>query len=169
MRGALLTIAGLLLLVVIGIYWMYYATGETVLSPEELAERALTASSPEEKEAAAVQLSQAGAAGVEQMRRVYKQSDVDEVRAACVKGLGVLRDYDSMDVFFQSLEDDSPLVRGRAGVAMVRMLGRDYQFRANGSPAERAQAIAGMKKAWAEMEPDLDRIKKEMRKKNGTS
>lgn len=169
MRGALLTIAGLLLLVVIGVYWMYYATGERVLSPEELAELALTAPTLKEKEAAAIQLSQVGPSGVEELRRVYKKSDVDEVRAACVKGLGVLRDYDSMDVFFQSLEDESPLVRGRAGVAMVRMLGRDYRFRANGSAAERAQAIAGMKKAWAEMEPDLDKIKEEMRKKNEAS
>ena len=96
------------------------------------------------------------------MRQVYQQSDVAEVRAACVKGLGVLRDYESMDVFFKSLEDESALVRGRAGVAMIRMLGRDYRFRANGSPADRAKAIAGMKKAWKEMEPDIDLIKKNM-------
>ena len=162
MQGKLLIVAGILLLVVGAVYWKYYLSGENVPSPEELAQQALTAATAEEKEAAAVRLSQSGKPGVEEMRRVYQQSDVAEVRAACVKGLGVLRDYDSMDVFFQSLEDESALVRGRAGVAMIRMLGRDYRFRASGSPADRAQAIAGMKKAWEEMEPDLELIKKNM-------
>ena len=162
MRSTLLIIAGILLLVVGVVYWKYYLAGEKVLSPEELAQQALSAATAEEKEAAAVKLSQAGQPGIEEMRQVYQQSDVAEVRAACVKGLGVLRDYDSMDVFFKSLEDESALVRGRAGVAMIRMLGRDYRFRANGSPAERAQSIASMKKAWEEMEPDLELIKENM-------
>ena len=166
MQGRLLITAGVLLLVVGAVYWKYYLSGEKVLSPEELAQQALTAVSAEEKEAAAVSLSQSGKPGIEHMRQVYQQSDVAEVRAACVKGLGVLRDYESMDVFFKSLEDESALVRGRAGVAMIRMLGRDYRFRANGSPADRAKAIAGMKKAWKEMEPDIDLIKKNMQTDN---
>ena len=165
MQGKLLIVAGILLLIVGVVYWKYYLAGEKVLSPEELAQQALTAASAEEKEAAAVKLSQAGEPGINEMRQVYQQSDVAEVRAACVKGLGVLRDYDSMDIFFQSLEDESALVRGRAGVAMIRMLGRDYRFRANGSVAGRAQSIAGMKKAWEEMEPDLQRIKENMKNK----
>ena len=165
MQGKLLIVAGVLLLIVGVVYWKYYLAGETVLSPEELAQQALTAASAEEKEAAAVKLSQTGQPGVDEMRQVYQQSDVAEVRAACVKGLGVLRDYDSMDVFFNSLEDESALVRGRAGVAMIRMLGRDYRFRANGSAAARAQSIAGMKKAWEEMEPDLELIKENLKNK----
>ena len=166
MRDRLLIIAGILLLVVGLVYWKYYLAGEKVPSPEELANQALTAASVEEKEAAAVKLSQAGKAGIEEMRQVFQQSDVAEVRAACVKGLGVLRDYDSMDVFFKSLNDESALVRGRAGVAMIRMLGRDYRFRANGSPADRARSISGMKGAWEEMEPDLQRIKEDMQNKS---
>jgi len=165
MRNTLLTIGAVLFLIVGVVYWVYYLAGERTLSPKKLADIALTAKSVEEKESAAIELSHAGQEGLEQLRHVYQQSDVPEVRAACIKGLGVLRDYDSMDVFFESLQDESPLVRGRAGVAMVRMLGRDYQFHANGSAADRARAIAGMKKAWAEMEPDLDKIKEEMRKK----
>jgi len=166
MQGKLLIVAGTLLLIVGFTYWKYYLAGENVPSPEELAQQALTAASAEEKEAAAVQLSQAGEPGIEEMRQVYQQSDVAEVRAACVKGLGVLRDYDSMDVFFQSLGDESALVRGRAGVAMIRMLGRDYRFRANGSPADRARSISGMKGAWEEMKPDLQRIKDDMQNKS---
>ena len=48
---------------------------------------------------------------------------------------------------------------------MIRMLGRDYRFRANGSAAARAQSIAGMKKAWEEMEPDLELIKENLKNK----
>ncbi|MDE0735626.1 MAG: hypothetical protein OSB47_07375 [Pirellulaceae bacterium] len=166
MRATLLIIAGILALVV---GWIYFAPGDSIPSPEELAEQALNAATSEEQEAAAVKLSQSGQAGITQLRRVYQESTVVEVRAACIKGLGVLRDYDSMAIFFDGLEDDSALIRGRAGVAMVRMLGRDYRFRANGSVADRVKSITGMQKAWEEMEPDLDRIKEEMKKKKQPS
>ena len=162
MRATLLVVAGILALVVA---WIYLAPGDSVPSPEELAELALNAATSEAQEAAAVKLSQSGKPGIPHLRRVYEGSQVPEVRAACIKGLGVMRDYDSMAIFFEGLEDESALVRGRSGVAMVRMLGRDYQFRANGSAADRARSIAGMQKAWEEMEPDLDLIKEEMKKK----
>ena len=162
MRATLLVIAGILALIVA---WIYLAPGDSLPSPEELAEQALNAGSAEEQEAAAVKLSQSGAPGIPHLRSVYEKSQVAEVRAACIKGLGVMRDYDSMEIFFEGLKDESALIRGRSGVAMVRMLGRDYQFRANGSAADRARSIAGMQTAWEEMEPDLDRIKEEIKKK----
>ena len=48
MQGRLLITAGVLLLVVGAVYWKYYLSGEKVLSPEELAQQALTAVSAEE-------------------------------------------------------------------------------------------------------------------------
>ena len=51
MRATLLVIAGILALIVA---WIYLAPGDSLPSPEELAEQALNAGSAEEQEAAAV-------------------------------------------------------------------------------------------------------------------
>ncbi|MCP4813796.1 MAG: hypothetical protein GY888_14910, partial [Planctomycetaceae bacterium] len=77
MRATLLVIAGILALIVA---WIYLAPGDSLPSPEELAEQALNAGSAEEQEAAAVKLSQSGAPGIPHLRSVYEKSQVAEVR-----------------------------------------------------------------------------------------
>ena len=138
--------------------------------PEELARQALdTKSEQKVQERAAAQLAKAPRpAECKQLNRVLRQSKAPAVRAACIRGLGVARDYESMDTLLDALEDESPLVRGRAGVAITRLLGRDYHFRAQDPPAKRAEAIKNIRNYWNEMKgsPQLKAYQQRLRQEN---
>lgn len=168
MRNVLLAAAGVLMILVLVVYGRRCFSGsEASGSPDELARLSLEAASPEEQEEAAAQLAQLGEPAREHLRRVLQQSQVAEVRAVCLQGLGAMFDYDSMDLMIRMLGDRSVLVRGRAGAAVARMLGRDYFFRANAPPAQRAKAASKMKKDWEEMRDSvlLRNFKKELQER----
>ena len=46
------------------------------------------------------------------------------------------------------MEDDDPLVRGRAGAAARQIMGVDFHFRANDPPEKRAKALAAIKSEY---------------------
>lgn len=114
-------------------------------SAAALARRALTAESEAERQQAAVDLASAGEAAVEHLRRVFHESDDVDVRAACVQGLGDLRDYESVELLVDALGDKSPAVRARAAQALGRLLRRDLRFPVASADAERIKAQAAVR------------------------
>lgn len=120
-------------------------------SPEQLARQALEAPTSDEQEVAAVRLAQLGKPAREHLRRVLSESQSPEVRGACIRGLAVLWDYDSMPAFLDALDDDSELVRGRAGTAVKRMMSSaDYGYRSDDPPEKRAAAVKRFRAHWKE-------------------
>ena len=114
-------------------------------SPAALAQRALTAGSTAERQQAAVDLASAGQPAIEHLRRVLGASDDADVRAACVQGLGDLRDYESAELLIDALGDENALVRALAAQALGRLLRRDLRFPADGPTAGRAKAQAAVR------------------------
>lgn len=136
-------VAGVLLLV-----WLF--SGETRSTPEELVDRALSAPTVDERQTAAIELSRRGDVPIESVRNVFRQSKAPEVRAAAAQGLGRTRDIDSLPALIDAMEDESPLVRGRAGAAVKQIVGLDYEFRALDPPEERQKAVDFYRKFWKE-------------------
>jgi len=160
----------IVLLVVYG--WLYLPRSEKTTSPEELARQALQAETAEEQERAAIELAQlSGPAALEQLRRVLGESRVPQVRAVCILALGAVRDYESMDLLLCALEDESLLVRGRAGVAVTRMIGRDYHFRPHESAERRAAVVKKIREYWQLMDgsPQLESYKERLRQQEEES
>jgi len=161
---------GVVLVVVYG--WLYLPRSEKTASPEELARQALQAATAEERERAAIELAQlSGPAALEQIRRVLGESRAPQVRAVCIRALGAVRDFEAMDLLLCALEDESPLVRGRAGVAVTRMIGRDYHFRPHESAEQRAGAVKNIRRYWKAMDgsPQLESYKERLRQQEDES
>jgi HEAT repeat protein len=139
-----------LLLVLIGtVLWRFVPRGEA--TPATLAERALTASSPDEQMIAAAELCTRGEAARPYLRKLMAESQNDNVRAIAMDGLGVLRDYKSMEALMTAMDDPSVLVRTRAGAAVGRIVGLDRRFNAGASPEERQKVIALVRDDWARL------------------
>jgi HEAT repeat protein len=156
LRGAvfwylLFGLAGVLLVALA--LWLLLGEGEP--SAEELAERALNAPTTEERQEAAIELARCGKESVQLLRRVFSESDTPEVRAAIAQGLGRQRDVESLPDLIDAMEDASPLVRGRAGVAVRRIVGLEVPFGADAPPEERRKAVAFYRKFWEDAQaPD---------------
>ncbi len=131
--------------------WQWLDQTAEAPSPEVLAEQALGGSSPEAREKAAVQLATQVTDSRNLLRQVFHQSEAPPVRAACISGMAGNWDYHSMDDLLAALEDESPLVRGRAGAAVQQMLGIHFYFRAQDPPDKRAVAVKKMRAAWEYM------------------
>jgi HEAT repeat protein len=98
--------------------------------------------------AAARQLSSHGEAAVPELRRVLQQSKEPAVRAAVIQGLGKAKDWRSMPELIEALDDSDPLVRGRAGAAVQKIMQAKFYFRAEDPPAKRAKVIAYIKRIY---------------------
>lgn len=130
-------------------------------SPDELAQKALEAATSEEQELAAVELarvandnqlsSQLREEARKHLRRVMAESQSSPVRLACIQGLASVWDYDSMAVFLEALDDESDLIRSRAGATIERMMSvslADFGYRYGDPPAQRAAAIKRVREDW---------------------
>ena len=135
--GVMATIA----LVVVGYYLWAWLDNDESRSTDELTTAALHEPTLDRRESAAIELIDAGTDGTVALRRLAYESGDDQVRAAAMEGLGRSVDFESMDVLLAALDDDSATVRGRAGVVVARMLGRDRRFRAD-APEEERRRIA---------------------------
>jgi hypothetical protein len=126
----------------------YILGGDKPRSREELAEAALNASTPQEQESAAVDLAALGKDAEPQLARVFKESNVPEVKAAVIQGLAAIWSYDNMPALLDALDDDSALVRARAGRAVQNMMSVEYHFRAQASAAERKPVVKAIRDRW---------------------
>lgn len=71
-----------------------------------------------------------------------------EVRAAAVERLGEMRLWDAGPAIIDAMEDPSPMMRTRAGVALRRLIVVDYGYRANDSPDRRNEVVQRIRKDW---------------------
>ena len=147
-------VAGILALAVLGYYGWQFFSRPRIQSPEELAQAALSAGTAEEREQAAVGLSQVGRAAREHLVRVLAESQQPEVKVACIRGLAEQWAYRQMAVLLEALDDDSPLVRAQAGAAVEMMLkgGGYYGFKANDPPEQRREGVKRMRRRWQEFQ-----------------
>jgi len=131
---------------------VWYFSGETVSesTPAELVETCLAGSDVDEQQTAAIELSRRDDVPIQSVRDVFIKSKVPEVRAAAVQGLGRKRDFDTLPKLIDAMEDESPLVRGRAGAAVRRIVGLNYEFRALDPPEKRKEAVEFYRKFWEE-------------------
>ena len=81
----------------------------------------------------------------DQLRPLIDQDQPVESRAAAIEALGLTEDWSSIPVLLEICDDPNPLIRGRAGVALQRIIGADYQFRADDPPNKRQKAIETMR------------------------
>jgi hypothetical protein len=163
-RRPLLIAAGVLLLIVVVVYGIRLLPSGGPPAAKELARLALEADSPEEREKAAIQLTDAeGLEALEHLRRVATESKDANVRAVCIREIGDRCDYESMDLLLAALDDESPLVRARAAKAVAPIIGREYPYRFNAPKAERQPTIDAIRACWEQMkgsEPMMEGLKK---------
>ena len=175
----LIGVAGILLFAA-AVYcgWFWLQRGTKSHSAEELAQIALTASSAEgsavgsvqqqsaaagsvqqssaamgsvQQQSAAVGLVQLGAPAIPQMRKVLRESQSTEVRAQMILGLAQQWDLDSMPAFLAAMDDPSPLIRGRAEMAVKKILTTVGDYRADDPPEKRRLALQAVRKKWDAM------------------
>lgn len=117
-------------------------------SAEQLAQESLEAPTPDEQEVAAVRLAELGRPAREHLQRVLSESQSPQVRAACIRALYAQWDYDSMPVFLDALDDESELVRARAGAAVERMMSVDFDYHHDDPPEKREAAVKRLREHW---------------------
>ena len=69
-------------------------------------------------------------------------------RGRAAAKLGAMRDEDSMPCLLTAMEDEDPVIRGRAGAAVQKIMKADYYFRAEDPPKRRAEVLAEIKRVW---------------------
>lgn len=117
-------------------------------SIDSLVNTALNASSPSDQLAATRKLCQKGAPALEGLRRVTAESNNEDVVAACLSGVSLLMDYESMDQILNRLDDSSLVVRSAAAKAATKLLGRDHHFPVRGLPEEQQRVKNEIVKDW---------------------
>jgi len=134
-------------------------------SIEELEQQAVSGGQVTDQQRAVNQLTESGSAARPALRRTLRQAAEPEVKAASIQGLGQLYDYESMDDLLKALDDPSPLVRGRAGVAVQRLLGADFGFSPELEGEQLEQKITVLKKEWERMRGS--RLLEDFKKRKG--
>ncbi len=93
--------------------------------------------------------------------KAFLAEKAPETRAAAANALGKFQHWDAMEGLVIALEDESLEVRSAAGMAIRRILGLDYGFRAKASLADRQAAIARIRDGWRLQLPfHLDNVKR---------
>lgn len=146
---------GIALGVLLAITVVYYGSGWLgggLSSPDALVDVALSDSDLGARERAALDLIQVGPAAVPHLRRILAESNEPKVQAAAIDGLSTLKDWEGVPALLDAMEhSNSALVRGRASAAVTRMLGADFQYRANGDRRQQAAALAVMRAEYDRM------------------
>jgi len=117
-------------------------------SPAELVQIALESADPSKRQKAAAELTELGRPALKHLRRLVTESQSDGVRAVAIQGLAFQRDYECMPALLDAMEDPSLVVRGRAGAAVERLVGLDFNFDADAPLEKRERLIAAMRREW---------------------
>jgi len=148
-KALYVTAASLAALTVLYYGWGWLSSDGGPGSPEQLADQALQAPTRSEQVRAALALGSCqGAEARPHMQRVFMASTVPDVRAAMIQGLVAEDAYEYMTLLLDALDDPDPWVRGRAGVAVQRLLEKRYDFKAEDSAAQRAPIVQAMRNDW---------------------
>jgi HEAT repeat protein len=164
-RQSVFIAAGVLLLLIVTVAGIWFFTGSRELTADEWLEKALTGQSLEEREAAAVALSDLNPPALPQLRQLLKETKDPTVKSATIAALGRHYDFDSMEAIIAAMEDESSVVRGRAAAVVARFLGRDRRFRADGPEADRARIIKYSREDWemVKTSPHFEGFKRKIR------
>lgn len=160
------------ILLVAGVYSCRYIKWDQRRSPDELMDAALHGDSPEERELAAAELTEYGEDAKQDMRDLLAKSSDPAVKATCIHGLGLIYDYDSIDIMLDGLEDESSVIRGRSAVAVRRLIGRSFHFDPDMSAAERSKRVQQIRKEWEDIrdsgliEQFKERMQREKKRNN---
>jgi len=136
---------GLLVLVVLVGWWTF--GGERIPTPEELLRVALSDADVQQREEAAAQLAR-HQDPLEELRRVFNESDSPQVKAAAAVGLGRLRDWDSVPGLVEALQSASLPLRARAAEAITEITGQDFGFRVGDPEPKQRETIEVIKQNW---------------------
>ncbi len=91
----------------------------------------------------------------------FVTAKTSETRAAAANALAKFQYWDAMEALLDAMENESPAVRGSAGMAVRQILGVDYGFRANDSPSKRQAVVARLRRDWkAQLPYHLDYVKR---------
>jgi hypothetical protein len=121
-------------------------------SPRDLALQAIAADTPAEQSRAATRLAAlaakppagAGAEVITGLRNALANGHTPEVRAAAIVGLARTGDRSVLPVLVGAIEDDNPLVAGRAIAAVQHMLGVRYGVDERLPDQEERRRVAAM-------------------------
>ena len=169
-RKILFVVAGVLLLAVAVWYGLGLFSSPRKVTPQQLAETALSPSaSPEKRVEAAAELApMATPVAVKEMTRVYQQSPDPEVKAVVIQGMAGNWDFDSMETFLAAMDDESLLVRTRAHGAVQRLLQIDAGYRPDASREERLAKIKIYRDDWEKMRvsPGLKKFREKLKQES---
>ena len=153
-RAALFAVLGLLA-VIVAVY--YLSSRKHVETPEELTNLALNGPTAEGQEQAATRLEARAStlpkhgprnAAQPYLKRLVLESDNPGVRAAALRGLASIWDYECVDQMFKLLEDPAPLVRYTASRSIAKLMDAEIHFDINSSPGQRAEAAKRLTEQW---------------------
>ena len=133
----------------------FFVTRHHDESPQELVELALRAGSPADQEQAATRLealagktpgTESRNAGQPFLVRMLTESDNPGVRAAAMRGLAAIWDYQCVAKMLDLLDDPSPQVRNMAAESVAKLI--DVRFDANAPTEQRAAAAKKLRGMW---------------------
>lgn len=132
----------------------------SVESPADLARQAITAASPKDQAQAATRLAALAAQSqpraqprarpkgsgdvIASLQDTLTNGRTSEVRAAAIVGLARTADRSVLPLLVEAIEDDDPLVSGRAVAAVQHLLGVRYELDEQPLDREDRRRLAGM-------------------------
>jgi HEAT repeat protein len=124
----------------------------SVEAPADLARQAIAAASPKDQAKAATRLAALAAhpqqpgsgALIASLQETLANGPTSEVRAAAIVGLARTGDRSVLPVLVDAIEDDDPLVSGRAVAAIQHLLGVRYEMDEQPLDREDRRRLAGM-------------------------
>jgi len=161
----ILIAVGILLLLIVTVGGIWFFAGSREPTADEWLETALTGQDLQEREAAAVALSDLNPPALPQLRQLLEETSDPTVKSATIGALGRHYDFDSMEAIIDAMEDESSVVRGRAAAVVARFLGRDRRFRADGPETDRARIIKYSREDWemVKASPHFEGFKRKIR------
>lgn len=140
-----------LVLVIFVYWWVYFRDPHGFRSPSALERIALNDGDAATRQKAALELARHPDKPLPHLRSVFQQSQDAAVKAAVALGLGRLKDWESMPELLNALDSESAQLRANAALAVNKMLGIDYKFRADDPPQRRAAKIKTMRQMYEAM------------------
>jgi len=127
----------------------------SVEAPDELARQAVAAASPQEQAQAATRLAalagqprpQGSGELIASLQSTLANGRTAEVRAAAIVGLARTADRAVLPLLVDAIEDNNPLVSGRAVAAVQQMLGVRYELDDQPLDSDDRRRLAGMARA----------------------
>ena len=97
--------------------------------------------------------------------KAFVTSKSAQTRSVAANALAKFQHWDAMGPLLDALEDESPAVRGSASMAIRKILGLDYGFRANDPLDKRRAVIARLRRDWQAQRPYHELYAKRIRDK----